>query len=828
MDLTEVHGNGPRKSLASRRVSFAAHTHVRLFHIQSPDVAGSNSGSSPAAPSPESGAPPAFITRAENDENAVPGQANRRNSRRSSGAFSEFGERSMDMDMDDTAPLPQDFLPQRGVLVDGSAVEDDEFTEDDDDESDMEVTEAIARNMERKRSLSLGGRKASLPAPRRNSVVTATQHQRENLPPPHGEDVAEEGESFADGEDVTASSAHTGSSYMSEGSSGEPMEFTIPVLQSMREPKEPDPLWLQLRAMTHAGSEPYEPPPPESDDDALLIQPSPGQGMYSALRHDQARLMDDYEDDDDDGQDMDLTSAMTRLHKARMSLGLPASPGPSTAVRPAAQEDSFEEEQAQEAEIRDDTFSTEDSFGDEEADLHNITINITQRTSLGTLEDSSMDENEVPVKMPVTPGSAPTRQPPPPNASTSQAPGPAAFRSSVFSAPTSATPSSSVFSAPAPAAFSSSVFSAPPPVAPKATNVHDPPRSPSKSPGPATIPKPFSFSLPRAGSPSKPASQAKPPAQPQPHRGTAAFAPPSIPKSPKRPADDAHVNAPESAQRPSVGRLSPSRTAAFESDTQSASQPVAGAQANRRVSISAVRRTSSYFAQRKSLGGGALPPNSNANRASSPEKVSGGAGLNKPRASVGAQPSGLGLGLPRTQSDPGPAARNRTNHAEALYPDLSQLASESGAVSHAFAASRDKGKGRAGEPETIRPAVVAPTPTPPSATAGLASPALPQRVASPAGVPLAQEPTVPPASQPLGEQRIIDVSMAVDMDMDEDMTDPSPPTGAGVSQSWREGVPEEPLQSDDEVGRMRWLACRCECSSPTRCSLPFQLSSSSR
>ena len=58
-------------------------------------------------------------------------------------------------------------------------------------------------------------------------------------------------------------------------------------------------------------------------------------------------LLHPVEDDDDDGQDMDLTSAMTRLHKARMSLGLPASPGPSTAVRPAAQEDSFEEEQAQ-------------------------------------------------------------------------------------------------------------------------------------------------------------------------------------------------------------------------------------------------------------------------------------------------------------------------------------------------------------------------------------------------------------------------------------------------------------------------------------------------
>ncbi|RPD81656.1 hypothetical protein L226DRAFT_555808 [Lentinus tigrinus ALCF2SS1-7] len=771
MDLTEVHGQGPRKSLASRRVSFAAHTHVRLFHIQSPDVAGSNSGSSPAAPSPESAAPPAFITRAENDENAIPGQASRRNPRRSSGAFSEFGERSMDMDMDDTAPLPQDFLPQRSALGNGSAVEDDEFTEDEDDESDMEVTEAIARNIERKRSLSLGGKRASLPRQRRNSVVTTTQHQRENLPPPHGEDMAEEGESFADGEDVTASSAHTGSSFMSEGSSGEPMEFTIPVLQSMREPKEPDPLWLQLRAMTHAGSEPYEPPPPESDDDALLIQPSPAQ-------------------DEDGEQDMDLTSAVTRLQKARMSLGLPASPGRSTSARPP-HEDSFEEEQEQEVEMRDDTFSTEDSFGDEEADLHNITINITQRTSLGTLDDSSMDENDVPVKMPVTPGSALARQAVPPTASTSQAPASAPFRSSVFSAPTPATLVSSVFSAPT--ALSSSVFSAPPPAAPpRGLNDNDRTRSPSKSPGPATVPKPFTFSLPRAGSPSKPAPQAKTPAQPQPHRGTAAFAPPSVAKSPKRPADN--VSAPGSAQRHPVGRLSPSRTAAYETTTQSSSQPVAGAQANRRMSISAVRRTSSYFAQRKSLGGGALPQDPSATRAGSPEKVSGGAGLNKPRASVGAQPSGVGLGLPlsRTQSDPGPAAGNRTEPSGALYPDLSQLALEAQTASPAPATSQDKGKGRAGEPERSHQAVATPDSIPASASSRVASPVLRQRAASLS----ARSPPVTHLGQPASSQRIIDVSMAVDMD--DDMTDPSPPTGAGVSQSWRESVPEEPLQSDDE------------------------------
>ena len=879
MDFTEVHGNGPRKSLA-RRVSFAAHTHVRLFHIQSPN--GDNS--SPAAPSPDADAP-AFISRAENDENAIPSQAARRSSmrRRSSGAFSEFDERSMDMDTDDTALYPQDFLPQRGAPVDGSAVEDD-FTDEEDDGSDMEVTEAIARNIERKRSLSMGGARASLSGPRhrRSSVVTVTQHQSENQPPIIPEDDAggvENEESYMD--DATTSSAHTGSSYVSEDSTGEPMEFTIPVLQSMRQPKEPDPVWLQLRAMTHAGSEPYEPPPPESDDDALLIQPSPGQGQYGPPQHNQAmahgdedddggtqdmdltsavtrlhraraslglRDVDDdgeedmdltsavprlhqtraslglYRGDDDDGeQDMDLTSAMTRLHQARASLGLPASPG--TGVLPAADDDSFGDDQAQD--MHDDTFSTEDSFGNESADLNNQTINFTQRTSLGTLEDTSLDapdEADRVVKLSVTPGSAATRETSSHAATSSQGPAPEPLRSSVFSAPTSSVPasssvfsaptsaplsssvfsaptsaplSSSVFSAPTSAALSSSVFSAPPPTSAPKPSSH-PPRSPSKSPGPATVPKPFTFSLPRAGSPSKTPAQGKPTIQLQPHRGTAAFAPPSVPKSPKRPNDG---NAgPSSVQRPSVGRLDPSRTAAFEATAETASQPVAGANANRRASISAVRRTSGYFAQRKSLGAGVLPPNPNAARASSPDKVSGGAGLSKPRASMGAHPSGVGLGLPlsRTSSDPGPAAANR---AQTLYPDLSQLAhGDQRPTSPAPIATQDKGKGRACDREEARQAIAAPSPTrgsPAPASPRAGSPALLQRPASPAPVSTVRGPLVTHIGQPPGPQRVIDVSMAMDIDLDA--SDPPPPVGAGVSQSWREGVPEEPVQDEDGV-----------------------------
>ena len=830
MDMTEVHG-GPRKSLANRRVSFAAHTHVRLFHIQSPDSA-SPKESSPAGSSPAEPPAPAFVTRAENDENAVPGRRRSSVRRRSSGAYSEFGERSMDMDLDDTAPLPQDFLPQRGDAMDGSAVDDDEFSEDEEDESDMEVTEAIALNIERKRSLSLGGNRASLAGPgrRRPSVVTVTQHQSENRPPPLQEDAGErstiqeegEGESFAD--DVTTSSAHTGSSYMTEGSSGEPMEFTIPVLQSMRQPKEPDPVWLQLRAMTHAGNEPYEPPPPESDDDALLIQPSPGVNHYGSSRHIQSEAMDE---DDDGEMDMDLTSAMTRLQKARASYGIPPSPGGG----PAAEDDSFSEQ-----EMRDDTFSTEDSFGNNSMDLDNHTINVTQRISMGT-EESSMDETDIHdgvVKVPITPSSVTVQQsspstaqppaPPPPASVPASAPT-ETLRSSVFSAPTAGgSLSSSVFSAPPRGSLSSSVFSAPPPATtPKPPA--DRPRSPAKSPGPATIPKAFTFSLPRASSPSKTPAPAKLPAQAQaqPHRGTAAFAPPSVPKSPKRPASVLETpSVPSSAQHPEVGRLDASRTAAFEAPALAeTSQPPTGTATNRRTSTT-LRRPSGYFAQRKSLGAGILPPNLNVTRAGSPEKVSGGVGLSKPRASVGAQPSsaGLGLPLPRTQNDAG----SRQDSGRALYPDLSELAQEAQQQRAAspisvFAPAADKGKGKECEREAARQSIAAPSPTrgSPAPILRAGSPALPQRVAAPTvGSPAIPQRVASPAFEaPVGPQgaaspanvfvprpavthigqpqRVVDVSMAMDIE-------PPTPNSAGVSQAWRESVPEEP-QDDDGVSK---------------------------
>lgn len=395
------------------------------------------------------------------------------------------------------------------------------------------------------------------------------------------------------------------------------------------------------------------------------------------------------------------------------------------------------------------------------------------------------------VKLPISPGSAPAPQGPSLAASTSQAPAITPFRSSVFSAP-----------------LSSSVFSAPPPATASKPST-DRPHSPAKSPGPATVPKPFVFSLPRAGSPSKTATQGKTPSQAQPHKGTAAFAPPTVPKSPKRPESNDSANRLGTAARPTPGRLSPSRTAAFAAPVEPASQPVAGPNANRRASISAVRRTSGYFAQRKSLGGGVLPPAQKQPRAGSPEKVSSGAGLNKPRASVGGQPSSVGLGLPlaRTQSDPGSAAANRVG---SIYPDLSQLSSEEQhPTSPAPSKSLDKGTGRTYEREEVRQGIPAPSPTrgylaPASQRVG--SPVLPQRVASPVNVPPPRGPPATHTGKASGLPQVIDVSMAMDVDMDA--AEPPPPTGAGVSQSWREGVPEEPMQDDDGVSTTQIDPCK--------------------
>ncbi|KAI0828296.1 Spc7 kinetochore protein-domain-containing protein [Trametes gibbosa] len=682
MDFTQVHGQGPRKSLA-RRVSFAAHTHVRLFHKDTSD--GNSKGGSPSPTSPEPSV--AFVTRAENDENAIPGPSQ--------------PQRRVEYDMDDTAQFPQDFLNQNRPGA-GPSGEEDEFTEDEDD--------AIALNIQRKRRNSLGSLQ------RRRSSIS------ENMPPHDDQTIQEEEDSFQhDGEEEpTTSSAHTGSSFASEGSSGEPMEFTIPVLQSMREPREPDPIWLH---------EPYEPPPPESDDDAVMIQPPLAEG------------------ENEDGEaDMDLTSAMSRLQQARHT------------------QQRGDDKQA----LADDTFSTDDSFGNESADLDNRTINLTQRTSLGTLE-SSMDMTDVQdgnVRVPVT-SVAPIQPSPPtvPIAAVVQ-PEPAqeplgrSLMASVANTTTTAGLGSGVFSAPPPGGlgsslFGSSVFSAPGP-APVFAPIPAPALEP-ESPGPATVPKPFNFT-PSANSH-------------QPHRGTAAFAPPSVPKSHKRPAP---------AKRPAVGRLSAAHASSPDGDTTEATtQPAPGTNDSRRTSM--IRRPAGYFAQRKSLG------------ASSAEGVRGG-GL-RTRASMGGQPSQTAPLVPLIRSHSDPSLNNRTEAAEggSLYPDLTQLASDAHAQrSGSPVPVSTQGNAHNGNMAPDSTVFITAGDSPASVSQGIASSSQPTTMPPPA-VPTRGRP-VTHIEKPLGSQaRIIDVSMTVDVEPEAQIAEGS----VGVSQAWRDSVPDEPLQDDD-------------------------------
>ncbi|KAG1754973.1 uncharacterized protein EDB91DRAFT_1042598, partial [Suillus paluster] len=262
MDLTHVHEN-TRKSLA-RRVSFADRAHVRLFETQEQNT---NSTASPQS-SPMQDA----VERGPTDENAYPGASNfRRRSSIRSIAFSDgAGEESMDMDSDDTAFGPAAYLraqnEETGV--------DDDFADDDlnfdDDDDDMEVTEAIQANIQKRRSLAL--------APSRQPLANVTS-------PPKNHDEGSQQQTPAD-QSYTEEDSRQSQSFVSEGDVSQPMEFTVPLI---RPPVPPSEAWLALRSITHSGDTPYV---PSSD-----------------------------EEDEHGGQDMEITDALTRLQAARESLG---------------------------------------------------------------------------------------------------------------------------------------------------------------------------------------------------------------------------------------------------------------------------------------------------------------------------------------------------------------------------------------------------------------------------------------------------------------------------------------------------------------------------
>lgn len=125
------------------------------------------------------------------------------------------------------------------------------------DNDDMDMTEAISQNIIRKRSLSLGRRPLA------------------NVLPQNVNPSSEPEQSYTE-DDLTSTTASTDPD----------REYTIPLV---RTPSSPSDAWLMLRSVTHSGNTPYEPPP--------------------------------LSDDDDGEQGMELTDAVQRLLVARHSLG---------------------------------------------------------------------------------------------------------------------------------------------------------------------------------------------------------------------------------------------------------------------------------------------------------------------------------------------------------------------------------------------------------------------------------------------------------------------------------------------------------------------------
>ncbi|KAJ2928832.1 hypothetical protein H1R20_g8128, partial [Candolleomyces eurysporus] len=305
MDFTQdfrakIHDNASRKSFG-RRVSFAEHAHV-------------------------------------SNENDYP-EAKTARRRKSSVRFSEGSD-----DMDMTSVM--DFPPP------GSAILDEEFDEDFGDEGlsedmDMEVTQVMAGNIARKRSLSMGA------------------GRRDTLPPSAILDMSDDAPSELD-QDQTQSSIADDSviSEASEAASdkSQNMEFTIPLAKSLRPPAHEDAAWLALRQATHSGDTPYEPADESLEED--YNNPNP--------------------------REMELDDAVQRLMRARESLSL----------------QNQAEDGANLLDNQEDTVSSVGSVGNEDAGNHTVNLSkVLSRVSMGGSDansrmsmgygETTMDESEV-------------------------------------------------------------------------------------------------------------------------------------------------------------------------------------------------------------------------------------------------------------------------------------------------------------------------------------------------------------------------------------------------------------------------------------------------
>ncbi|KIL70959.1 hypothetical protein M378DRAFT_175273 [Amanita muscaria Koide BX008] len=211
MDLTTDMQYNPdntsRRSL-SRRVSFAGHARVRLFHLPNHDNTNSTGSppSSPTSPSATSSNDHGVAPHSQqfNDENDYPGA--RLNRRRSSLRHSIAPSEDMDLTSVGFGNVPQE----------DSAIADEQFEGMD----DMDLSDAIDEVLIRRRS---------------SLAVGPSSHVQDD-------------EELSRTEEVYPSEDTDQSREQDQDS----MEFTVPINRPIR-PAHKDDAWLALRRMTHSG-----------------------------------------------------------------------------------------------------------------------------------------------------------------------------------------------------------------------------------------------------------------------------------------------------------------------------------------------------------------------------------------------------------------------------------------------------------------------------------------------------------------------------------------------------------------------------------------------
>ncbi|KAL5534634.1 hypothetical protein ACEPAG_1097 [Sanghuangporus baumii] len=550
----EISDNTTRKSLG-RRVSFAPLASFRVFETNdnTNSTNGPSSSPTPASPAesvssplPSQPLPPIQLS----NENDYPGRRSNTGPIRRASTVSDYGERSMSLDMeqesDDISEPPTDPIFFHDAANGGSDYgppstdfEEDTEEEDDDDE-EMEITEAIAMSIDRKRSLSIAQQHELA---RRSSLSSLASQRLSSIkfsPAATSRPADEEAEGNDAEEDVTTNTEATQESEA-------PMEFTIALGQPLKKPRPPSSAWLALKALVNGTS---------GDDN----------------------------DNEDNGDEMELSNALSRLQQARSSIGSGGQTD-GDVVNGALQDDSFT--------------NTESSM-DMSIDAGDRTINVTSLMGRVSNLEISGDESETNTRRILDEDFAG----PLPNADTAplniyrkenvsgQAISSKPLRSSIFSAPVpsrapTATASASENEMPIPQRSHS----------PGALKSSDPSRPPlalksslkssvfSVPPTPSRIPVFVSPTKPKASAPLSPMKKRLAEAP----DATSDAGHPS-------PAKKRHLENTSNANNSSE----PPNPAPVPTTEETADAPL-GAPSVPRESLGGIRRPSGYFAQRRSL-----------------------------------------------------------------------------------------------------------------------------------------------------------------------------------------------------------------------------------